>query len=123
MAMMTAKPDIFGVGSNKPPEGTGGVAFAIGLVLGICALGLLIGLGVLVALWVNARAFGSRLPILSLALVGLNPMIVRYGDSNRRVMRDSHAMLRLVHVIRQRLGSAHLDWFHRRICGGIMGAA
>ena len=44
MAMMTAKPDIFGVGSNKPPEGTGGVAFAIGLVLGICALGLLIGL-------------------------------------------------------------------------------
>ncbi len=43
MAMMTAKPDVFGVGSNKPPEGTGGVAFAIGLVLGICALGLLIG--------------------------------------------------------------------------------
>ena len=47
------------------------------------ALGLLIGLGVLGALWANARAFGSRLPILSLALVGLNPMIVRYGDSNR----------------------------------------
>ncbi len=43
MAMMTAKPDYFGIGSNKPPEGGAGVAFAIGLVLGICALGLLIG--------------------------------------------------------------------------------
>ncbi len=43
MAMMTAKPDMFGIGSNKPPEGSAGVAFAIGLVLGICALGLLVG--------------------------------------------------------------------------------
>ncbi len=47
------------------------------------ALGLLIGLSVLGALWANARAFGCRVPLLSLALVGLNPMIVRYGDSNR----------------------------------------
>lgn len=47
------------------------------------ALGLLTGLGILGALWANARAFGSRLPLLSFALVGLNPMIVRYGDSNR----------------------------------------
>ena len=46
-------------------------------------LGLLIGLSILGALWANARAFGHRLPLLSLALVGLNPMIVRYGDSNR----------------------------------------
>lgn len=47
------------------------------------ALGLLIGLGGLAVLWANARAFGGRLPLLSFALVGLNPMIVRYGDSNR----------------------------------------
>ncbi|MEP7248798.1 MAG: hypothetical protein ABI787_03350 [Spartobacteria bacterium] len=47
------------------------------------ALGLLMGLGILGALWSNARAFGSRLPLLSFALVGLNPMVVRYGDSNR----------------------------------------
>ncbi len=47
------------------------------------ALGLLIGLGILAALWLNARTFGMRLPILSLALVGLNPMIIRYGDSIR----------------------------------------
>jgi arabinogalactan oligomer / maltooligosaccharide transport system permease protein len=44
MAMMTAqKEDIFGVGSNKPPEGSGGVVFAIALVLAICAVGLVIG--------------------------------------------------------------------------------
>lgn len=47
------------------------------------ALGFAIGIGVLAALWLNARAFGSRLPVLSLALVGLNPMVIRYGDSNR----------------------------------------
>ncbi|MEY2484896.1 MAG: hypothetical protein QOH39_544 [Verrucomicrobiota bacterium] len=47
------------------------------------ALGLIIGLGVLVVLWMNARAFGARRPVLSLALVGLNPMLIRYGDSTR----------------------------------------
>ena len=46
-------------------------------------LGCLIGLGLLGALWFNARAFGVRWPVLSLALVGLNPMIIRYGDSTR----------------------------------------
>jgi hypothetical protein len=46
-------------------------------------LGCIIGLGVLVALWSNARAFGYRWPVLSLALVGLNPMLIRYGDSTR----------------------------------------
>jgi hypothetical protein len=46
-------------------------------------LGCIIGLGLLGALWYNARAFGARLPVLSLALVGLNPMLIRYGDSTR----------------------------------------
>ncbi|MGZ5005735.1 MAG: hypothetical protein ACXV8H_09460, partial [Chthoniobacterales bacterium] len=46
-------------------------------------LGLLIGLGVLAVLCFNACTFGSRLPLLSLALIGLNPMIIRYGDSIR----------------------------------------
>lgn len=46
-------------------------------------LGGLIGLALLGALWFNARAFGVRWPVLSLALVGLNPMIIRYGDSTR----------------------------------------
>ncbi len=46
MATMTAKPPrerAFGLGSNKAPEGVGGVIFAAVLVLAICALGLLIG--------------------------------------------------------------------------------
>lgn len=47
------------------------------------ALGCLTGFGILLALWLNARAFGARLPVLSFALVGLNPMIIRYGDSSR----------------------------------------
>jgi len=47
------------------------------------ALGCITGLAVLGALWWNARAFGIRWPVLSLALVGLNPMLIRYGDSTR----------------------------------------
>jgi hypothetical protein len=47
------------------------------------ALGGIIGLAVLGALWFNARAFGIRWPVLSLALIGLNPMFIRYGDSTR----------------------------------------
>ncbi len=57
--------------------------FGLGNDEALRVLGLLIGLGILGALWANARAFGSRLPLLSLALIGLNPMVVRYGDSNR----------------------------------------
>jgi uncharacterized membrane protein len=45
--------------------------------------GCIIGLGVLGVLWYNARAFGARWPVLSLALIGLNPMLIRYGDSTR----------------------------------------
>lgn len=47
------------------------------------ALGCFTGIAVLGALLFNARAFGIRWPLLSLALVGLNPMLIRYGDSTR----------------------------------------
>lgn len=47
------------------------------------ALGCIIGFAVLGALFFNARAFGIRWPVLSLALIGLNPMLIRYGDSTR----------------------------------------
>jgi hypothetical protein len=46
-------------------------------------LGCLTGFAVLGILWFNARAFGIRWPVLSLALIGLNPMLIRYGDSTR----------------------------------------
>lgn len=51
--------------------------------LALRVLGFITGLGVLAALWANARAFGVRWPVLSFALVGLNPMLIRYGDSTR----------------------------------------
>ena len=46
-------------------------------------LGLITGLGALAVLFLNARTFRAHLPVLSLALVGLNPMLIRYGDSTR----------------------------------------
>lgn len=50
---------------------------------GLRAFGCLMGLGILATLFWNARSLGARWPVLSLALVGLNPMIIRYGDSVR----------------------------------------
>ena len=44
-------------------------------------LGLLIGLAVLIAMWINARAVGAHLPVLSFALIGLNPMIIALHDA------------------------------------------
>ncbi len=46
-------------------------------------LGLLIGLGVLAGVWTAARAVGVRVPLFALVLLGLNPMMIRYGDSVR----------------------------------------
>ena len=46
-------------------------------------LGLIIGLSTLGVLFLNARTFRAHLPVLSIALVGLNPMLIRYGDSSR----------------------------------------
>ena len=51
--------------------------------LALRTLGLITGLGILGALWANARSFGIKWPVLSFALVGLNPMLIRYGDSTR----------------------------------------
>jgi hypothetical protein len=46
-------------------------------------LGLMIGLGLVGALWVNARLMGLPFPFWSLVLAGANPMLIRYGDSAR----------------------------------------
>jgi uncharacterized membrane protein len=45
--------------------------------------GAVIGLLILAAVWLNARMFRIGVPLVSLALIGLNPMIIRYGDSVR----------------------------------------
>src|SRR5262249_6372660 len=46
-------------------------------------LGLLTGLVLIGALWFNARALGGRLPVLSLALVVCNAIVIRWGDTLR----------------------------------------
>jgi hypothetical protein len=51
--------------------------------LGARGLGLVIGLGVLAGFWWNARAFGSRLPIFSLLLLGISGLCVRTTDAVR----------------------------------------
>jgi uncharacterized membrane protein len=45
--------------------------------------GVVIGLLILGALWLNARVFRIGVPLVSVALVGFNPMVIRYGDSIR----------------------------------------
>jgi hypothetical protein len=47
------------------------------------AFGAAIGLLVLVALWLNARWLRLGFPLITLALIGFNPMVIRYGDSIR----------------------------------------
>lgn len=50
---------------------------------GLRVLGFLVGLGILAALWVNARRLGAPAPLLGLAAFGLNVAVIVYGDSVR----------------------------------------
>ena len=45
--------------------------------------GVSIGLLILGMIWLNARWLRLGFPLLSLVLIGLNPMVIRYGDSIR----------------------------------------
>jgi len=46
-------------------------------------LGLLVGVGIVAALWLNKRLVAGSVPVLLLALVAFNPALVRWGDSIR----------------------------------------
>ena len=46
-------------------------------------LGLLIGLGMLGAMWLNTRIMGFRLPFISLGLLAANATVVTWGNSLR----------------------------------------
>ncbi|MGD0350234.1 MAG: hypothetical protein ABSB84_07980 [Verrucomicrobiota bacterium] len=50
--------------------------------LSLRLLGMLVGIGILAALWATAWT-ARRPPLLSLALVGLNSLVIFYGDSLR----------------------------------------
>ncbi len=47
------------------------------------AFGLLVGLGLLAALWWTVRRVGGTVPLVALALVAVNPSFLLYGDSLR----------------------------------------
>jgi len=51
--------------------------------LGLRVLGLACGVLLLAAFWIAGRMMGGGLPLLSLALAGLNFTVIRYGDSIR----------------------------------------
>ena len=50
---------------------------------GLRVLGLGIGLFLLASFWAASRMMGKGLPLLSLAIVAVNPVVIRYGDSIR----------------------------------------
>jgi hypothetical protein len=45
--------------------------------------GFLVGLGVIAALWINAKVINGAVPLLSLALLGFNASVIQWGDSLR----------------------------------------
>lgn len=73
-------------------------------------LGLMIGLSVIAALWMGARVLGARVPLFALVLLGLNPMVIRYGDSIRAYgLGCTLAVLTLVSVWRV-AADERIDW-------------
>jgi hypothetical protein len=46
-------------------------------------LGCGVGLSLVAALWVNARVLKFKVPLISLALLGFSPVVLRWGDSVR----------------------------------------
>ena len=46
-------------------------------------VGMIVGLGVLAALWVAARSVGRTAPLFAIVLVGASPVMIRWGDSLR----------------------------------------
>lgn len=47
------------------------------------SLGFMIGISILAALWIKARALQSRTPLTSLLLIGMSPVMIRFLDSAR----------------------------------------
>jgi hypothetical protein len=46
-------------------------------------LGFVVGVGVVGALWLNARSFRHAFPLISLVLLAANPSMIRWGDTVR----------------------------------------
>jgi hypothetical protein len=63
---------------------------------GLRVLGVIVGLGIILLVWRNARRLGSPAPALALALFALSPTVIRYGDSLRGYGLGSLTMLVMV---------------------------
>ena len=50
---------------------------------GLRVLGLCVGFFLLASFWAASRMMGKSLPLVSLSLVALNPLVIRYGDTIR----------------------------------------
>jgi len=50
---------------------------------GLRIFGLLVGAAGLAALWFSARVLGHSVPLISMALLGFTPLVIRFGDSIR----------------------------------------
>lgn len=74
-------------------------------------LGLLIGLGVVAALWINARLLGLAFPFWSLMLAGANPLIIRYGDSVRAYGLGLMLLLLMFGLLWKLTQSLRIQWF------------
>lgn len=83
-------------------------------------LGLLVGLWLLGALWTGGRALGMRAPLFALALVGLNPMVIRYGDSMRAYGLGCALAVWACAAVWKATSCERLDW--RRIAWAAGGA-
>ena len=51
--------------------------------LALRSLGCIVGISAVGALWFNARLLGFTAPVVSLALLGFSPIVIRSGDSMR----------------------------------------
>jgi hypothetical protein len=74
-------------------------------------LGLIIGLGLVAALWLNARLMGLSFPFWSLILVGANPMIIRYGDSARAYGLGLFFLVLVIGLIWKLVRTGERKWF------------
>ena len=50
---------------------------------GLRAFGFIVGIAILAALWLDARLKGISVPLLSMPLFALSPLVIRFGDSIR----------------------------------------
>jgi len=59
------------------------VAFAGASDTAFRVFGMLVGLGIIASLWINSKLLFEGVPLLSLALLGLNASVLQWGDSLR----------------------------------------